>query len=127
MKRVLIGLLALAVVAGSFVAWFASSSPDGLEWSIEGVAGTPQLGAGESGAFGVAAALQERLSFLPDYGFRSAVGEASEEEASWPAVDPGTSVAGLVGGAITLLMAAAIGLLLVRRSSGESAVRQARR
>jgi len=34
----------------------------------------------------------------------------------WPAVDAGTSTAGLIGGLITLLVAACVGLLLRRRN-----------
>lgn len=115
MRSVLIGLLALAVLSGGAFAWFASSSPDGLEWAIEGVTGSAELETGKPGVFAAAAALQERLSFLPDYGFGSAE-EAVDEEAAWPAVDAGTSVAGIVGGAITLLIVVVVAVLLTRRA-----------
>ena len=58
-------------------------------------------------------------NFLPDYGFRKGESIESEPETTvgpaWPAVDPGTSVSGLIGGALTLLMVVLIGLGLKRR------------
>lgn len=117
MRKVLLGLGAAAAVIAAVVSWFASSHPDGLEWSIAGVTGTEELEPPEGGVHGVMARLQEKTSLLPDYGFRSAgEGEEGEAEASWPAVDPGTSVSGVVGGVLTLLVAGAAGWLLRRRA-----------
>ncbi|MEQ8201805.1 MAG: energy-coupling factor ABC transporter permease [Syntrophomonadaceae bacterium] len=113
LKKVLTGLaIAVVLVAGS-LSWFASSNPDGLEWSMERTAGTTELEAPD-GIHQAMAALQEKTAFLPDYGFKSsaqAVESAPVEDngASWPAVDAGTSVAGLLGGALTLGLAALIG------------------
>ena len=41
LRPVLLGLLAAAVVLGGIVSWFASTHPDGLEWSIAKVTGAP--------------------------------------------------------------------------------------
>lgn len=63
---VLCVLAASAFVVGGLLSLVASSSPDGLEWSMERVAGTAELerdGALHSGA----ARLQETSSLLPDY------------------------------------------------------------
>lgn len=109
-RKVLVGLLIAVLVIGGLFSWFASANPDGLEWAMEQTAGTAELEA--SGPVHQALAwLQEKTSFLPDYGFRNS--DAGEPEAAaWPAVDAGTSVAGLVGGALTLILAAAIGLAI---------------
>jgi cobalt/nickel transport system permease protein len=115
-------------LSGAAFAWFASADPDGLEWSIAKVTGSEELaGSTAAAVHDAAAALQEKTAFLPGYDFkRSAVAEGAEPAApAWPAVDAGTSVAGLVGGAITLVVAALIGLGLgvgrrARTRSGQS-------
>jgi cobalt/nickel transport system permease protein len=111
LRNVLIGFGALAVVAGGALSWFASNHPDGLEWSIEKITGKGTLP--EEGR-GVPAALkrvQERTAFLPGYGFRSpgnAPG-AKEDAPSRAPADAGTSVSGLIGGILVLLIAFAVG------------------
>jgi len=108
-RSVIAALGLAAVVAGVFLSLFASASPDGLEWSIANVAGAPELEAAGP-VYEWAAALQERLAFLPDYSLG-----ASESAA-------GTSVSGVVGAAITLALVAGVGALLAwrarRRDSG---------
>lgn len=79
---------AAAVIAG-VVSLFASGYPDGLEWSMEKVAGTAELAA-DGGVYRIAEKLQEITAVLPDYGFR-----ASDSAA-------GTSVSGIMGGVIVL-------------------------
>jgi cobalt/nickel transport system permease protein len=109
-KPVILGLVALAVFTGGLLSWFASTHPDGLEWSIKGVIGQEELKAPQAGAHGVLAALQEKLAFLPDYDFKPPPGgHEAKKASSWPEVSPGKSLAGVLGGAITLLLAGAIG------------------
>jgi cobalt/nickel transport system permease protein len=106
-KKALIGLAVAAVVAGACLSWFASANPDGLEWSMEKTSGSAELEASDD-VHQAAAKLQGSIAFLPDYGFKTA--KAPEPaEAAWPSVSAGTSVAGLVGGAMTLLLAVAAG------------------
>ena len=116
-RGVLAGLVATAVVAGGVLSWFASSSPDGLEWSVARVTGTDEFGGDPSGVKDAASSVQARTAILPDYGSRQGEsGSGSEATRSRPGVDPATSTAGLVGGAITLLFAAGAGLLLTLRA-----------
>ncbi|MBN2563984.1 MAG: energy-coupling factor ABC transporter permease [Phycisphaerae bacterium] len=121
LRPVLLALLAAAVVVGGAMSWFASTYPDGLEWSIARVAGSEELSGTEGGLHGGLAALQEKTAFLPDYGFKTSEAEVSseagaEEEAeAWPAVSAGTSVSGLVGGLLTLVLAGVAGLALKPR------------
>jgi cobalt/nickel transport system permease protein len=104
-------------VIGAVVSWFASSHPDGLEWSIAGVTGSEEVEPPEGGVHESLGRLQEKLSFLPDYGFQSSGEEGEGEgEPAWPAVDPGTSVSGVVGGVLTLVVAGAAGWVLRRRA-----------
>ncbi|PKM83110.1 MAG: cobalamin biosynthesis protein CbiM [Firmicutes bacterium HGW-Firmicutes-14] len=117
-RRVVTVLALAAILFGGVFSWFASSSPDGLEWSMFRTAGVEELESPD-GIHRVLAAIQNKTSFLPDYGFKapeteSAVtaGEGEEGEASWPAVNSGTSVSGLVGAGFTLALTAVIGLTI---------------
>lgn len=112
MKKVLTGLLIAVVVVGGALSWFASANPDGLEWAMEKTAGTAKLEASE-GIYQVLAELQSKTAFLPDYSFRTnkEVPEVQAEE-SWPSVSVGTSVSGIVGGALTLVLAVLTGFVI---------------
>ncbi|MEW5736519.1 MAG: energy-coupling factor ABC transporter permease [Thermodesulfobacteriota bacterium] len=117
--KVMAGILAVAVVTGGLLSWFASANPDGLEWSMAKTSGHEELASPERGAHATMAALQEKTAFLPDYGFKPSGGQeehgaASEssggESESWPSVSAGTTVSGLVGAAMTLMLAGLVGL-----------------
>lgn len=103
-RKTIIVLLAAALVIGGFISWFASGNPDGLEWSMEGVAGTAELEA-DGEAYHAASGIQENTAFLPDYGFKNG------DEKS---VMTGTSVSGIIGGTLTLGLACLTGLLISR-------------
>ncbi|MEW6660704.1 MAG: energy-coupling factor ABC transporter permease [Thermodesulfobacteriota bacterium] len=118
-----LGLALFALVAGGMLSWFASTHPDGLEWSIKGVSGKEELEASKEGVHGAMAWIQEKLAFLPDYDFRKpegekgakAEGEKGEKKGeSWPEVSAGKSLSGVLGAAMTLLLVGVIGLGLRR-------------
>lgn len=116
MKKVLVGLVVAAAIAGGALSWFASSNPDGLEWAMFKTSGKEELESHES-VHASLAGIQEKTAFLPDYGFRKSESEMVPESGArqtWPAVDSGTSVSGLIGGALTLLAVVLIGLGLKR-------------
>ncbi len=109
-KPVILSLVALAVLTGGSLSWFASTHPDGLEWAIQRVTGKGEVQAPQAGTHGVLAALQEKLAFLPEYDFKKPAAEPeAKKEESWPDVNSGRSLAGVLGGAITLLLVGAIG------------------
>ncbi|MCX7804530.1 MAG: energy-coupling factor ABC transporter permease [Planctomycetota bacterium] len=145
LKGVALAFLAAAAVTGGVLSWFASTCPDGLEWSMLRVAGKEELEPPEGSAIhAAAAAIQEKTAFMPDYDFSEAAERSNkepppgkdsggtgvagktpdalggrqdatpvaEETERWPSVSAGASLAGLVGGAITLLVAGLIGFLL---------------
>ena len=129
LKNVLAGLLVVTVVTGGALSWFASANPDGLEWSMFHTSGKEALEVADQGAYALAARLQEKTAFLPDYSFRkgeekevpatsgegNAAAEAGKGKAEeWPDVSAGKSLSGLLGAAMTLLLAALIGLGLRR-------------
>lgn len=122
LKPVIIGLGAAALIAGVALSWFAATSTDGLEWSIAKATGTEEELATDSSAHEAAADLQRETAVLPDYGFKqdedAAAEAASEPEApAWPAIDAGTSLSGLVGGAIVAGIVSLLGFVLYRRSA----------
>ncbi|MHB1421145.1 MAG: energy-coupling factor ABC transporter permease [Bacillota bacterium] len=103
--------LAAALFAGVF-SWFASANPDGLEWAMFKTAGIEELQAPD-GIHQTLSEIQSKTALLPDYGFKVPENESEQSaeggEASWPAVSGGNSVAGIIGGALTLAFAALIG------------------
>ncbi|MBI4725844.1 energy-coupling factor ABC transporter permease [candidate division TA06 bacterium] len=113
LKKVMIGLAAVSVFTGAVLSWFASSHPDGLEWSMFKTSGSEELESTDP-THEKLAAVREKTAFLPDYGFKAAEGEPANEAAKekWPAINVGTSVSGLVGGSMTLLLAAFMGFLV---------------
>ena len=114
-------IMAVAVaLVGGVLSLFASSNPDGLEWSLFGnsEAGYSENMGLDEDEFGIsssatdkAAALQDSTAFLPDYAF------ADNDSAA------GTSVSGLVGSAMVaaaaLLICAVCGFFRKKKSAAK--------
>jgi len=106
----------MAVFAGGILSWFASTNPDGLEWSVARSSGNNALKEGEGRIHALFAEVQKKIAVFPDYSFRKDENEepaksektAGREEA-WPSVSAGTSISGLLGGAMSLVLAGLIG------------------
>jgi len=126
-RSLVAALLAVALLTGGVISWFACKDPDGLEWSIKKVTGKEEVEATPIGIHAALAELQERLSFMPDYSFREAdaikkneaiiMDESSHGAAAITKKEEegnklGKSVAGIVGGIMTLILALAIGTVL---------------
>jgi cobalt/nickel transport system permease protein len=109
--------LAVALVLGGVGAWFASKNPDGLEWSVARAAAVSET---ESPSTSIHARLdhwQREIALLPHYGFRDEGAVAAPPQTMARAEERlGTSVAGVVGGAMTLLFAVLIGFALKARA-----------
>ncbi|MCX6995522.1 MAG: energy-coupling factor ABC transporter permease [Kiritimatiellaeota bacterium] len=122
LRPVLIGLAIAAVVMGGVASWFASTQPDGLEWSIAKVIGRAEVAGLQTSLHGKLAGVQQKTAVLPDYGFKAtaaepaAPGPAAPEPKPWPAVSAGTSVAGLLGGLLTLAFVGLVGFALKTRA-----------
>ncbi len=126
MKSIVPAFLALALVTGGFISWFASKHPDGLEWSIEKVTGKEELETAKDGIHATLAGIQEKLAFLPGYNFKK-VAEKKAAGSAAPAAKAGgenpedvssrlgTSLAGVVGALLTLGLAVLIGFALRKR------------
>ena len=89
--RLLTGFACAALLLGGIFSWIASARPDGLEWSVERLAGTAELVAPADTPHLAAATLQTRTALLPDYD---------------------TSFAGLIGTGVILLLVCGAARLL---------------
>lgn len=92
-------LAAAAVVIGGLLSLAASTHPDGLEWSMERVAGTAELEA-EGSAYAIADTIQTAASVLPDYAWKNS------DSAT------GTMVSGVFGGVVVIAFCIGICFLL---------------
>ncbi len=124
LKGVFAGLLVVTAVTGGALSWFASAHPDGLEWSMFRTSGKEKLDVPEKGPHAWLGRFQEKTAILPDYGFPAreeaqgpaATGQEPEaaEAEPWPSISAGTTISGLVGALLTLVLAGLIGLGLRR-------------
>ena len=86
LKKILVVLGIVVVLVGGALSLFASSNPDGLEWSIGQVTGSEELEA-DGGVHAALSDAQEKTAVLPDYSF------GNENVA-------GTSFSGVIGSAL---------------------------
>jgi cobalt/nickel transport system permease protein len=114
---VVVSFLGAAILVAGVLAWFASPRPDGLEWALAH-ARKADRGA-ESPPAPWFAKLQKKLALMPDYELprgtehRPAGAQSGESsENSWPTVRPGTSVAGLLGAALTFAVVCVVAAAL---------------
>ncbi len=109
LRNTIIAIAAAAAICGGIVSLFASAFPDGLEWSMEQVAGTAELEA-DGGAYEAAAGIQDTTSLLPDYAFKN----------SESAV--GTSFSGIVGSLVVVgvMVGASYAFKFFKRKDGST-------
>ena len=123
LNNVLKGFLVAAVIVGGALSWFASVNPDGLEWSMEKIAGTTELSTSDE-LHQLFSSIQGKTALLPNYNFKATEETlASENESIWPSINIGTTVSGLIGGAMTFALAGLVGLIitLIKRREDVSA------
>ncbi len=127
-KVVLTTMLILTLVIGGGLSLYASSHPDGLEWSIEKVTGEGELEA-RGGIFDFFASIQEKTAVLPDYDYKTSdggktntIGLVSEidSERSGIAIS-GTTVSGIVGAAMTLLLTVGVATVIRKTKKAQNA------
>lgn len=125
-KKVVTGIIIATIVAGGILSWFASTNPDGLEWSMFKTAGKTELEA--SGRIHEAfSEIQGKTVILPDYNLKEddTNKKNQREETATASVYAGTSLSGLAGGALTLILAALAGFIvsLVKRKQRKGTVK----
>ena len=124
LKKLMITFAVLAVITGGALSWFASTNPDGLEWSIEKVTGRGGLPEQEHGIAAALKGFQAKTAFLPGYGFKPTGNESKKEEgAPRSGIEAGASVAGILGAAIVLgaIMLIGLGIKVVHAVKGSGA------
>jgi cobalt/nickel transport system permease protein len=109
----------LAVLTGGIFAWFASSNPDGLEWSLLKVTGKEKLES-DTQLHKTLLSVQESTSILPDYALKvepSANGR-NEGSSTGPNINVGTSFSGIIGSIIVFgsIVLVAFIIWLIKRS-----------
>ena len=114
LRPLLLGLGVAAALTGGVLSLFASSQPDGLQWSLA-QARTETESVAPPPLHTRLAALQQRIAWLPGYTLRAPAAPQPAAAAAVPALDAGTSLAGLVGGLLTLALLLLVGLGLRRR------------
>jgi cobalt/nickel transport system permease protein len=114
-KSLLATFLVATLLIGGVLSWFVSENPDGLEWSIAKITGTPELPESEHREHQQLVKLQNETAILPDYAIPAEEGVA----ASAAKERMGTSLSGILGGAMTLVVCSLIGVFLKRRSSAQ--------
>jgi cobalt/nickel transport system permease protein len=106
-KKVLVTFVVVAMITAGILSLFASSYPDGLEWSIEKTSSTAIFtGKFSQMVHGTLQDVQEKIAFLPDYSFKP---DALHDDTKKLAA---TSVAGITGCLIFLIMAIITALIV---------------
>lgn len=111
----LLAVFGVAVFLATVLSWFASTRPDGLEWSVARITGHDEAPAPAATLASGAARLQEHTACFPDYAWPAGrEPTAGPESQAWPAVSAGSSAAGGLGAAVVmaviLLLAGSLGL-----------------
>ncbi|MBI4595339.1 MAG: energy-coupling factor ABC transporter permease [Candidatus Tectomicrobia bacterium] len=117
LKRLLLFFLCLSLITGGLISWFASTNPDGLEWSIAKITGKHDLPAPNTGIASELKKIQNRTALLPDYNFKAEEKRSDQKgpdktETPWPRVEAGTSVSGLLGSLMALCLIFLLGLAI---------------
>lgn len=123
---VVVGVLVAVVVTGGLVSWFASTHPDGLEWAIARSTGGVSLPPSIDPVHNTAKHVQEKTAILPAYDFPgqeqpTAVVDEKTARNAWGTPSVGTSVAGLAGGAASLVLAMGVAWVFRPRRAASSA------
>lgn len=100
LKKILAILFAITLITGGIISLFASSHPDGLEWSIAKLTGSTDIAGNSDKVHSVFSSIQNMLSFLPDYAFKNS------DTAG------GTSFSGIAGSVIVLVLCTVICLII---------------
>ena len=111
LRNLLITFVVLAVIAGGALSRFASTLPDGLEWSIAKITGGGGPAA-EQGTVPAPGGIQGKTDVLPGYPSEPA-GSApnrGDAPAAWPEGKAGTSAAGVIGAVVCIGLIVLIGL-----------------
>jgi cobalt/nickel transport system permease protein len=99
------------------VSWFASSSPDGLEWAVGKVYGTSELPEATGTIAAKLKGIQERIALLPGYAFRNHEGAGIRDAGQGQQnrvdmVKGAASLSGLLGSAVIVVLILLVGFIV---------------
>jgi len=114
-KNLIAGFLIITALTGGILAWFASERPDGLEWSIERIAGSQPLES-SGNVHKSLENVQKKTSFLPAYGFKGPANIIPQDHLP-TSLRAGTTLSGILGGMIIMACSILTGLLLKKRNT----------
>lgn len=122
-KKVFRVTVVAVVLLGGIFSWFASSNPDGLEWSMLKTSGKEKLVVA-GGIYEAISGIQNKTVILPDYNFKQEemdkessmtnISDKKKEDTSVikPLVNSGTSLSGLLGAIFTFGLTIFIGFII---------------
>ena len=114
MKKILLVFVAAAAIIGGILSWFASVNPDSLEWAVLKASGQ-EKSTSYKAELSFFTNIQSKTAIFPDYNFKNnepVTGSDANAKKTSRTIDSGTSVSGLIGIALTLLVIILIGLVL---------------
>lgn len=111
LKKIFIGFLLTFFFSAGFLTWHASENPDGLEWAIEKVIGSPEFEPPQQDIHANLVNIQNKTSFLPAYRFKAATAP-DQKDTIQLSTKAGTSVSGILGGLLVLFCGLFIGYFL---------------
>lgn len=112
-KKVFAGFIVITIITGGFLSWFASRNPDGLEWSIQKIYGKSELPEQEQRIPRALKKIQDKTAFLRDINFRTPENSSAQKSSvknSWPDVDSGKSLSGILGSIMVMCLVLILGL-----------------
>jgi cobalt/nickel transport system permease protein len=108
LRSLLATFLVAALLLGGVLSWFVSAKPDGLEWSIHNITGAEDLANPGTQEHETLEQIQGKTAIMPDYALPTAAESVRDERI-------GTSLAGIIGGTITLILCLLIGFVLRKK------------
>lgn len=112
LKKVFMSAAMAIFLTGGVLSWFASSNPDGLEWSIfKATGGTAMESQGY--IYLKFSEIQDKIAIFPDYSFKNTQ-ESNKEtvEIATSTINAETSISGVLGGSIILIIVMATGFII---------------
>lgn len=112
LKKVFMSAAIAIFLIGGVLSWFASSNPDGLEWSIFKTTGGTEIES-QGDIYLKFSEIQDKIAILPDYSFKDTQENNKETvEIATDTINAETSISGLLGGIIILVIVMATGFII---------------
>jgi cobalt/nickel transport system permease protein len=118
-RSLLTAFFIAALLIGGGLSWFASTNPDGLEWSIAKVTGSGELPDSGERTHAALETIQKRTAILPGDSLPVEQRESADGSAGAVEEKINSSLSGLIGGSMTLAICTLIGFVLRIRTTDQ--------